>query len=98
MRISQLSRPLVVTAGGMTVLAVVCVIGLLVDDRTLVGVPIWLKPLKFSISIAIYSVTVAWLLSLLTTHLRLGRWLAIVIAVTMYGEMVIIVGQVLRGR
>jgi hypothetical protein len=98
MRFSQLSRPLVVTAGGMAVLAVVCAIGVLVDDRTLVGVPIWLKPLKFSISIAIYSITVAWLLSLLPTYRRLGRWLAIVIAVTMYGEMVIIVGQVIRGR
>src|SRR5688572_992193 len=98
MRVAHLSRPLVVTAVGMAVLAVVSVVGILVDDRTLLGVPIWLKPLKFSISIAVYSITVAWLLSLLTRRQRLGRWLAWVITVTMYGEMVIIVGQVIRGR
>jgi hypothetical protein len=98
MRTSDLHRPLVVTAASMAVLAVVCAVGVLVDDRSLVGVPIWLKPLKFSISIAIYSATVAWLLSLLHTRQRLGWWIGTVIAATMFGEMVIIVGQVIRGR
>ncbi|MGC1516939.1 MAG: hypothetical protein WA810_15305, partial [Maribacter sp.] len=31
-----------------------CVVGILIDDRTLLGVSVWQKPLKFSISIGIY--------------------------------------------
>lgn len=38
------------------------VVGLAVDDRILLGVNPWLKPLKFAVSITIYVWTVAWLL------------------------------------
>ena len=40
-----------------------CVIGLLVDDRMLMGVNVWIKPLKFSISIAIYLFTTGYLIT-----------------------------------
>lgn len=38
------------------------VVGLALDDRVLLGVNPWLKPLKFAVSITIYVWTVAWLL------------------------------------
>jgi hypothetical protein len=87
-----------VTAAIMVALTVVGLAGLVVDDRTLVGVPIWLKPLKFAISLAIYTVTIAWLTSLLTRGRRVGWWLGTAIAVGAVLEMVVIVGQVVRGR
>ena len=43
-------RPLMVFAAAMALLTLVSVGGLLFDDRMLIGVPIWLKPLKFAIS------------------------------------------------
>ena len=44
------NRPLLALTGAMILLALVCVGGLLLDPRTLLGQPIWAKPLKFSIS------------------------------------------------
>jgi hypothetical protein len=43
-------------------LAGLFVVGLVVDDRVLLGLNPWLKPLKFALSITIYLWTVAWLL------------------------------------
>ena len=34
----------------------------IVDDRTLLGAPLWLKPLKFAISFVAYAGTLAWML------------------------------------
>ncbi len=85
-------------AAAMAALAVVSAGGALLDDRVLVGAPIWLKPFKFSVSFTIYAVTLAWLLSLLPRGRRVARWAGTVIVVAGSAEMVIIVGQVLRGR
>jgi hypothetical protein len=97
-RLFRLHPPLMAAAVAMAALAVVSAGGLLFDDRVLVGAPIWLKPLKFSISITIYTVTLALLISLLRRRHRMGWWLGTVIATCMVVEMVVIVGQVLRGR
>jgi hypothetical protein len=98
MRLAQLHRPLVFAAAVMVLVAIFAGAGLALDDRVLVGVPIWLKPFKFAVSITIYAVTIAWLLSLLDRRRRLGWWLGTVISGAMLGEMVIIVGQAARGR
>jgi len=42
------------------IFAIISIIGLCVDDRTLMGVNVWIKPLKFSISIALYLLTVGY--------------------------------------
>jgi hypothetical protein len=66
-----------------------------VDQRTLVGAPLWFKPLKFSISIALYSLALAWMLGQLRERtMRRTGW---VIVAGMVLEMVIIVGQAARG-
>ncbi|MDG4863492.1 hypothetical protein P8605_35660 [Streptomyces sp. T-3] len=84
----------------MVVLALVSVGGLLVDDRGLVGSPIWFKPLKFAVSLTAYAVSLAWMLSLFPPgrKRRVGRLAGTVVAVTSTVEMVVIVGQVIRGR
>lgn len=98
MRLAQLHRPLIVSAAALTVLAVLTGAGVFLDDRELVGAPIWLKPFKFSVSIAVYSITIAWMLSLLDRRQRLGWWLGTISVAALTTEIVIIVGQAARGR
>ena len=71
-----------VVSGFMALLMVVSIAGLIVDDRVLLGVPIWLKPFKFAVSFGIYSVTLAWMLSLPHKGQRWTWWLGTVFAVT----------------
>jgi hypothetical protein len=92
-------RPLVVLAGAMGVLCAVSLLGLLVDDRTLVNAPIWLKPVKFSLSFGMYALTLAWLL----THVRRGRragwWFGTVFAAGIGTDFALLVWQLIfRGR
>lgn len=83
-------------AAGMAVLALVTAGLAAVDQRTLVGAPLWFKPLKFSISIALYSLALAWMLGQLRERaMRRTGW-AIVAGLVV--EMVIIVGQAARGQ
>lgn len=92
-------RPLVAFAALMGVWAVVCVVGLLVDPRTLAADPIWAKPLKFSVSLALYAVTLAWMLSLVQRPVlrRIGWWAGTVGAAASLLEIVVISIQVVRG-
>ncbi|UYB43369.1 hypothetical protein SLV14_006333 [Streptomyces sp. Je 1-4] len=91
-------RSLLAFSWAMAGLAVVAAVGLLVDDRVLVGAPIWFKPLKFAVSFAVYGLTLAWMLSRLATPSRTARWAAHTVVVTGLIEMAIITGQTLRGR
>ncbi|MEU3457491.1 hypothetical protein ABZ671_28395 [Micromonospora sp. NPDC006766] len=96
-RAAHWHRPLMVFVSAMAVLAVVSAIGVLADPRVLTGVPIWLKPLKFSVSFVLYATTLAWMLSLLPRRSRTAEWAATVIVAVGVVEMAVIVGQVLRG-
>ncbi|MGW8886920.1 hypothetical protein [Streptomyces sp. NPDC055749] len=91
-------RSLVLFAAAMAVMAFVSGIGLLVDDRVLAGSAIWAKPFKFAISLAVYALSLAWMLTLLTRGRRIGRWAGNVVALTSLVEMVLITVQVVRGR
>ncbi|TGB10788.1 hypothetical protein [Streptomyces sp. MZ04] len=91
-------RPLMLFAASMALLAVVSAVGLVVDDRVLVGSPIWAKPFKFSVSLIAYGLSLAWMLSLLDRGRRAGWWAGTVVALTLLVEMVIITGQVVRGK
>ena len=83
-------------AAGMAALALVTAGLALVDQRTLVGAPLWFKPLKFSLSIALFALALAWMLGQLRERaLRRTGW-AIVAGLVL--EMVIIVGQAARGE
>lgn len=83
-------------AVAMAALTPVLAVLAVVDDRVLLGAPLWLKPLKFSISLALYAATLAWMLGQLrerTLH-RTG-W---VVTVASAVEMAIIVGQAAVGN
>nr|WP_232376921.1 hypothetical protein [Amycolatopsis aidingensis] len=91
-------RPMMVFAGVMAGMAVVSAVGLAVDDRVLLGAPVWLKPFKFAVSMALYCVTWAWLVSLLRTHKRLAAGVSTVLVTFLAVEYAIIALQAARGR
>jgi hypothetical protein len=92
------NRPMLVTAWLMVPMALVCLVGLVVDDRVLTGAPIWLKPFKFAVSFALYTATLGWMLSLLPRRSRVVEWTATVLVAMSVAEMVVIVTQVVRGQ
>jgi hypothetical protein len=91
-------RPMLVLAFVMAGFAVVSAVGLAVDQRVLLGAPIWLKPLKFALSIAAYCLAWSWLFGLLRTGRRLAFWVSNAIVLLLAVEYAIIVTQVVRGR
>ncbi|WP_189600233.1 hypothetical protein [Streptomyces lateritius] len=82
----------------MVLLALVSAVGLVLDDRVLVGAPIWSKPFKFAVSFVAYAMTLAWMLTLLPRGRRVGWWAGTVVAAASATEMVLITTQVIRGR
>jgi hypothetical protein len=73
------------------------VIGLLVDPRIITGAPAWLKPLKFAISTAVYSLTLAWVFESLPDWPRVRRVVGWTTAVVFVLEVAIIDAQAWRG-
>ncbi|GGM41464.1 hypothetical protein ACFFX1_12740 [Dactylosporangium sucinum] len=97
-RVVRRHRPLMALSAAMAALAVACAAGLLLDDRTVVGAPVWLKPFKFSLSLMVYSGTLAWMITLIDRGRRLAHRAGTLVAVSAAGEMLLIVGQAARGR
>jgi len=90
-------RPLLGLAVAMAALAVACGIGMLVDDRTLLGVNAWEKPLKFAISTSVYAITWSWLIGQLQRGRRIAWWAGTISAVLLLIELAIITGASLFG-
>jgi hypothetical protein len=84
--------------GLVSALAPVALIGALAfDQRELMGIPVWFKPLKFMLSTTIYAFTFAWLLSLARRHRRLA-WGAATFGVAVWTlELALITMQAARG-
>ncbi|HLA64532.1 MAG TPA: hypothetical protein VK610_08885, partial [Rhodothermales bacterium] len=90
------SPPLVVSAAAMGVLAVVCLVGLAVDPRELLGAPVWLKPLKFCLSGTLYVLALAVLLKPLGRS-RLATAIGYGVGSILVAEVVLIAMQAARG-
>lgn len=54
-------------------LAVPVLVGTLVDPRTIDGTNVWIKPAKFLVSVAIYSLTIAWFFQCVRPERRRSR-------------------------
>jgi len=96
-RLWRNDAPLTATAGVMLVALTASGVGLLVDPRLVLGAPVWLKPAKFAASIALYSLTLAWLFGHLPSFVRTRRSVGRGTAVALLLEMAIISGQAARG-
>jgi hypothetical protein len=91
------SPPLTAVGVLMLVVAVASVVGILVDPRIITGAPAWLKPFKFAISTAIYSLTLAWIFQWLTDWPRVRRVVGWTTAIVFVLEVAIIDAQAWRG-
>lgn len=93
-KLYRTSPELVITgAFNLALLAVMIAIAPF-DQRIVMGINPWIKPIKFAISLAIYSWTIAWLLQYLPLPQRLISW-GVSIAVSV--EIVCIAGQAAGG-
>jgi hypothetical protein len=90
-------RPLLVLTGAAIVLSVVAGIGVFTDPQIVTGVPAWVKPFKFAVSLAIYMFTMAWLLAVLPRRSRTAERAGTVVVAVVVIELAIIAVQAARG-
>lgn len=79
------------------VLTVVFLAFWLIDDRTLLGVPIWVKPIKFTISLLFYSWTSMWILIHFLNNWKYKNTIEWSLTITSVIEIVLISIQAMRG-
>jgi hypothetical protein len=72
-------------------------VALLVDPRQILGAAAWLKPAKFAASIAIFTLTLAWVFTFLPEWVKTRRIVSWITTVTLLLEIVIIDMQAWRG-
>jgi hypothetical protein len=97
-RLWQTSPELIATAALMPVVLAGAVVGLVLDHSVITGAPAWLKPAKFAASITIYTVTLAWIFTVIPEWTRTRRVIGWITAITMVIEIAIICTQAFRGR
>lgn len=93
----EASPSLVVVAALHLGLLVVFLAGWALDGRVIAGQAAWLKPAKFAVSIALYTGTLAWLLSYIEGRPRLVKAIAGVTSVGLTIEIVAMAIQAARG-
>lgn len=96
-RLWRTSPELVTVAMLMLVVLAGTIVGLTIDPRVITGAPAWLKPAKFAVSIAIYTMTLAWIFTLIPEWTRTRRVVGRLTAFVMVLEMAIISAQAGRG-
>ncbi len=90
-------NPLLGWFGGVNfLLFLVLIIVSQYDTRTLFNINVWIKPMKFFISIGLFSWTMAWLLHHIESSGKVFR-ISLVIVIMLAIELVIINGQAYRG-
>ena len=96
-RLWQTHAPLTLSALLTAFVTLFFIAGLFADPRTITGAPAWLKPVKFGVSITLYSLTLTWMLSFIRGRARLVAVLGWTVLVTFGLEWVAILTQVARG-
>jgi hypothetical protein len=96
-RLWETDRPL--TAVGVVMLGMLALslLGMVLDPRVITGAPAWLKPAKFAASIAIYTLTLAWVFTHLPAWRRTRRIVGWTTAAVLVLELAIIDLQAWRG-
>ncbi|MCZ8342594.1 MAG: hypothetical protein O9301_06150 [Leptospira sp.] len=79
------------------VLSIVFLAFWLIDNRTLLGVPIWVKPIKFTISLLFYSWTSMWILIVFLNKWKYKNAIEWSLTITAVIEIVLISIQAMRG-
>jgi hypothetical protein len=96
--LAERNRPL--AYGGLAFLAMALVAAVLIpfDNRTVMGINPWIKPLKFDLSAAVYLWALGWLLYALADRFPASvRWISWGVLVCMVVEIICIKVQAVRG-
>ncbi len=96
-RLWRSSAPLTAVGVLMIAAAVGSLVGMLADPRVITGAPAWLKPFKFAVSTAIYSLTLAWIFGSLSDWPRVRRVVGWATAIVFVLEVAVIDLQAWRG-
>ena len=96
-RLWKTSPELIATAAMMLIVLAGAIVGLAVDPTVITGAPAWLKPAKFAVSITIYTVTLAWIFTVIPEWTRTRLVVGWMTAITMVIEIAIISAQAWRG-
>src|SRR6266545_3139120 len=96
-RLWQGNIPLTATGFLMLAALAAALVGLAVDPRVITGAPAWLKPAKFAVSIAIYTLTLAWIFTLIPGWVNTRRIVGWTTAIALVLELAIIDLQAWRG-
>ncbi|MEV0584881.1 hypothetical protein [Nonomuraea sp. NPDC050310] len=91
-------RPLLAGTYLTSAAAVLFLALVFLDDRELDGYPLWVKPLKFAVSFAIFFYTWAWMLSLRHRAGRTSWWMGTALAVSGVAEIGLIAFQAARAH
>lgn len=91
-------QPLFWNGMAMLVLTVSMIPLVFLDTRTLFGVNLWIKPIKFSLSLGIYSFSTIWILQRFLADWRHSRKTQIALTITSAIEIILITWQAARGE
>lgn len=91
-------NPLLAKAGAIGfVIAIGLIFLSFFDQRELLGVSVWNKPIKFFISVSLYFWTMGWLMENLNQPKKVSR-ISLFIFLLLTGELIIITFQAIRGE
>lgn len=79
------------------ILGLISLGGIIVDDRILAGINVWIKPFKFCLSGGIYILTIGYLIQLYPFSRRKKKFINGLVSWTLLIEIIIIVVQAARG-
>jgi hypothetical protein len=96
-RVWAFNWPLTLAVVINVVLVPLVLVAMLVEPKVITGVNSWIKPLKFTVSAAVYAATFLWLLTLVQGRRRWVQAAANVTAFALTVEIVLIILQVVRG-
>ncbi|WP_322113623.1 hypothetical protein [Leptospira levettii] len=91
-------QPLFWNGISMVVLTITMIPLLLLDTRTLLGVNLWIKPIKFTLSLGIYSFSTLWILERFLADWKYNRITQIALTITSAIEIILITAQAARGE
>lgn len=81
----------------MFITSVLLLLPLSFDNRILLGINPWIKPIKFCLSVGIYLFTIAWFLEYIKLHKKTKKLISYVTGISMIIEILIIIFQAMRG-
>lgn len=82
----------------MTVITVAILPLLFLDTRTLLGANVWIKPLKFTLSVGLYSMTTVWVMVKFLKGWKFNGKIQMALTITSFIEIVLITLQASRGE